>query len=62
MNYTGYLGFTNPTKWVGGEANFLLMNTVVPPVAQQKVEFAVIMKWLFFSFCDIHYKRPIQPR
>jgi hypothetical protein len=56
-----YLGFTDPAKWVGGEANLLLMNTFVPPITQQKVELAVVMEWLFLSFCHIHYERPIQP-
>ena len=27
-----YLGFINPTHWSGRKANFLVMNTFVPPV------------------------------
>lgn len=55
-----YLGLADPTEWLGGKANLLLMNISVPPITQQEVELTIIMEWLFLSICHVHYKGPIQ--
>lgn len=56
-----YLGFTNPTERVGREANFLMVNAFMPPVAQQKVKLAVIVERLFLAIFYVHNQRPVQP-
>lgn len=56
------LWLSDPAKGFGREAEHLRLYVLVIPIAQQKIELAVVVEWLLFTVCHVHYQRPVQPR
>lgn len=57
----GYLWLADPSHGLGGEANHLVVDALMVPVAEQQVQLPVILERLLLPICHIHNQRPVQP-
>ena len=56
-----YLRLADPSHGAGGEANHLVVDALMVPIAQQQVQLAVILERFLLPICHIHNQRPVQP-